>query len=77
MTLRFADAQECWHALTRPLMLSGNQRGALRPAFDRLLAAQNDRGARGGAPTRATSWSPGAAPGDRRVAILCDRSCPR
>jgi SAM-dependent methyltransferase len=41
VALRFTDAQECWHAFTRPLMLSGNQRGALRPGFDRLLAAQN------------------------------------
>jgi SAM-dependent methyltransferase len=42
VTLRFADAQECWHAFTRPLMLSGNQRGALRPGFDRLLGPRED-----------------------------------
>ena len=45
VTLHFADAQECWHAFTRPLMLSGNQRGALRPGFDQLLAPRDDAAA--------------------------------
>jgi SAM-dependent methyltransferase len=40
--LRFESAQDCWHALTRPLLLTGNQRGELRPRFDALLEAQND-----------------------------------
>ena len=34
--------QDCWHALTRPLLLSGNQRGELRPRFDSLLVAWDE-----------------------------------
>jgi hypothetical protein len=39
--LRFDSERDCWHALTRPLGLSGIRRGALRPRFDALLEAQN------------------------------------
>ena len=48
--LRFESAQDCWHALTRPLLLSGNQRGELRPRFDSLLVAWDERRRGRGAP---------------------------
>jgi len=40
--LRFESAQDCWQALTRPLLLSANHRGELRPRFDALLAAHDE-----------------------------------
>jgi SAM-dependent methyltransferase len=40
--LRFESPQDCWHALARPLLLSANQRGALRPRFDSLLVAWDE-----------------------------------
>jgi SAM-dependent methyltransferase len=43
VALAFPDADAMFDALTRPLGLPEDGRAALRPAFDRLLAAQNNR----------------------------------
>jgi len=41
--LGFPDADAMFDALTLPLGLPADRRAAVRPAFDRLLAAQNNR----------------------------------
>ena len=43
VVLAFPDADAMFDAFTLPLGLSADRRTALRPAFDRLLAAQNNR----------------------------------
>ena len=43
VALAFPDADAMFDALTLPLGLHTERRTALRPAFDRLLAAQNNR----------------------------------
>jgi SAM-dependent methyltransferase len=43
VSLAFEDAAAMFDAMTLPLGLPDERRAALRPAFDRLLAAQNNR----------------------------------
>ena len=43
MALAFPDAGAMFDAFSLPLGLPDERRAALRPVFDRLLAAQNNR----------------------------------
>ena len=76
VALAFPTPGAMFDAFTLPLGLDEAPRHALRPAFDRLLAAQNNRPPAAEIDARYVLYA-----GHRRAltpaAILCGRPCPR